>query len=205
MIVTFIDGSPAAERLLDAARRRTNRRGRCAAKPSGSPTRSIVAAVQGADVESVHEMASKSYAVARNAGDPTVTVATIQGLLRAEYMLGNLRAVDELFPVLERASPNPHSCRSAPSGCRSAGRRTRSRAASSTCVQQLIDATMREGTRYRTFNTEIAATMQQLLLLFERDEIDLLADLVRPARQGSGPGVWHAVLGCANRTTTGSR
>ena len=49
-------------------------------------------------------MASKSYSVARSAGDPTVTVAAIQGLLRAEYMLGNLRAVDELLPVLERAA-----------------------------------------------------------------------------------------------------
>ena len=145
------------------------------------------------DIESVHEMASKSYAVVRSADDPAVTVAAIQGLLRAEYMLGNLRAVDELLPVLERAA----EAALLPFGavrvslCKTTNAIARGELDG---VQQLIDATMREGARYRTFNAEIAATVQQLLVLFERDEVGLLADLVRLRAKERGPGVWHAVL-----------
>ncbi len=122
-----------------------------------------------------------------------MTVAAIQGLLRAEYMLGNLRAVDELLPVLERAA----EAALLPFGavrvslCRTTNAIARGELDG---VQQLIDATMREGNRYRTFNAEIAATVQQLLLLFERDELGLLADLVRLRAKERGPGVWHAVL-----------
>ena len=51
----------------------------------------------GADVEAVHDMASKSYEIARRSDDSTVMMVAIQGMLRAEYMLGNLKAV-ETFP-----------------------------------------------------------------------------------------------------------
>lgn len=198
VIVTFIDGSPAAERLLDAAQQAYESTGSLRCEAIWLAARSIVGAVRGADVESVHEMASKSYAVARSSGDPTVTVAAIQGLLRAEYMLGNLRAVDELLPVLERAA----EAALLPFGavrvslCRTTNAIARGELDG---VQQLIDVTMREGARYRTFNAESAATVQQLLMLFERDEVGLLADLVRLRAKEFGPGVWHAVLALAER------
>ncbi len=127
-----------------------------------------------------------------------MTVAAIQGLLRAEYMLGNLRAVDELLPVLERAA----EAALLPFGavrvslCRTTNTIARGELDG---VQQLIDVTMREGNRYRTFNTETAATVQQLLLLFERDEVGVLADLVRLRAKERGPGVWHAVLALCER------
>ena len=184
VIVTFIDASPAADRLLDAARQAHESSRSLRSEAIWLAARSIVAAVHGADVESVHDMATKSYEVARRSDDPTVMVAAIQGLLRAEYMLGNLKAVDDLLPVLEQAA----QAALLPFGavrvslCETTNAMARGELHR---VQPLIDATMREGNRYRTFNTEIAATVQQLLLMFERDELSLLADLVRLRGEGT--------------------
>jgi hypothetical protein len=193
VIVTFIDASPAAERLLDAARHAHDASESLRSEAVLLAARSIVAAVQGAEIETVHEMASQSYEVACRAGDPTVTVAAIQALLRAEYTLGNLTAVDALLPVLRKAA----GAGLLPFGavrvslCETTNAMARGELDR---VQPLIEATMREGSRYRTFNTESAASVQQLLLLFERDELELLADLVRLRAKERGPGVWHAVL-----------
>jgi DNA-binding SARP family transcriptional activator len=193
VIVTFSDASTAAERLLDAARHSHESTGSSRSDAICLATRSMVAAVHGGDVESVHEMASQSYDVARRTEDPTVIVTAIQALLRAEYMLGNLRAVDDLLRPLERAS----AAALLPFGavrvklCETTNAIARGELDR---VPLLIDATMRDGNRYRTFNTEAAATMQQLLLIFENDELSLLADLVRLRAKERGPGVWHAVL-----------
>ena len=65
--------------------------------------------------------------------------------------------------------------------------------------------TIREGARYRTFNAEVAATVQQLLVIFEHDEVGLLADLVRLRAKESGPGVWPSSSRCANDPTTRRR
>ena len=120
-------------------------------------------------------------------------VAAIQGLLRAEYTLGNLAAVDELLPVLERAAETallPFGAVRV-SLCKTTNALARGQLDD---VPQLIDATLRDGNRYRTFNAEIAASVQQLLLLFEHDELELLADLVRLRAKERGPSVWHAIL-----------
>ena len=132
-------------------------------------------------------------------------VAAIQGLLRAEYTLGNLTAVDELLPVLERAAETallPFGAVRV-SLCRTTNALARGELDE---VPQLIDATLREGNRYRTFNAEIAASVQQLLLLFERDELDLLADLVRLRAKERGPErVARRSSPSANPTATASR
>ena len=193
VIVTFIDASPAAERLLEAARQANESSTSLRSEAAWLAARSIVTAVNGADFETVYEMAARSHEVARRAADPTVTVAAIHALLRAEYMAGNLDAVDALLPELEHAAATALL----PFGairvllCRTTNAMARGELGR---VQPLIDATMKEGGRYRTFNTESAAAVQQLLLLFEHDELDLLADLVRLRAKERGPGVWHAVL-----------
>ncbi|HWM20411.1 MAG TPA: AfsR/SARP family transcriptional regulator [Ilumatobacteraceae bacterium] len=193
VIVTFIDASPAAERLLEAARQAYESSTSLRSEAAWLAARSIVTAVHGADADTVHEMAANAYEVARRACDPTVTVAAIQALLRAEYMAGNLVAVDALLPELEQASATALL----PFGAirvllsRTTNAIARGELAQ---VQPLIDATMKEGGRYRTFNTETAVAVQQLLLLFEHDELALLADLVRLRAKERGPSVWHAVL-----------
>lgn len=193
VIVTFIDASPAADRLLDAARQAHESSRSLRSEAVWLAARSLVSAVHGASAESVRDMAMKSYEVARRSDDATVMVAAIQGLLRAEYMLADLRSVDALLPVLEKASETallPFGAVRV-SLCKTTNALARGELDR---VQPLIDATMREGNRYRTFNTEVAATMQQLLLMFENDELSLLADLVRLRAKVRGPGVWHAVL-----------
>ena len=193
VIVTFIDGSPAAERLLDAAQKAHESTRSPRSEAVWLAARSIVAAVHGADAAVVRDMAMKSYDAAIAADDPAVMVAAIQGLLRAEYTIGNLTAVDELLPVLERAAETallPFGAVRV-SLCRTTNALARGQLDE---VPQLIDATLREGNRYRTFNAEIAAAVQQLLLLFEHDELALLADLVRLRAKERGPSTWHAIL-----------
>ena len=194
VIVTFVDASPAAELLLDAARGAHESTRTLRSEAICLATQSIVAAVRGADVESVHTIALQAYDVARRTDDPTVVVAAIQALLRAEYMLGDLGAVCELLPLLERAAANallPFGAIRV-SLCQTTN--AIARGGELGRVQPLIDTTLQEGSRYRTFNTAVAATMQQLLLMYERDELGPLADLVRVRAKKHGPGVWHAVL-----------
>ncbi|MGH9135078.1 MAG: AfsR/SARP family transcriptional regulator [Ilumatobacteraceae bacterium] len=193
VIVTFIDASPAAERLLAAAEtaHEATRSLRSEALVLGS--RSILAAVRGAGVTTVHAWARKSYETARRSGDPFVLAASLQALLRSEYTLGNLAAVDDLLPVLQEAADAALLPFAAVRVSLSRTTNAIARGALDE-VEALIAATSSDGRRYRTFNTERATTLQMLLLMFERDERRALADIVRARAEAFGPGAWHAIL-----------
>ena len=197
VIVTFIDGSPAAERLLDAAQqayestgslrseadlaRRAEHRGRGAAAPTSSrctrwrasPTRSPAFRRPGGDRG--HDPGAAPRGVHARQPEGGRRTAARAGTGRRNRTLAVRRGQGVALQDDER-----------------------DRARRARRVQQLIDATMREGNRYRTFNTEIAATVQQLLLLFERDELDLLADLVRLRAKEADPACGTPSSRCAN-------
>ncbi len=201
VIVTFIDGSPAAERLLDAAQRLMNPRGPRAAKPSGSrlgassrgPRSGCHGCARDGD-EVVRGRPQRRRRDGDGGGD--------RGCCAAEYTLGNLTTVDELLPVLERAAD-----RTLPFGavrvslCKTTNALARGELESS-----------------RSSSTDIAgrqpvpnvqrrdrAAVQQLLLLFESDELGLLADLVRLRAKDADPVSGTPFSPSANPTATASR
>jgi|GEM_PF-4616385 len=197
VVVTFIDASEAADRLLDAAQRTFDRLGSRRAEAVWLAARSLVGAVRGVDIEQVDAWAARSYELARELDDPTLRVMAIQAVLRARYMRADVRAIDAVLDDLERASHDAvipfgmvrvHLCRTSNAMARG----------QLDVIPAQIEAARREGMRLRTFSAAGAALSQHALLLYElgRDE-ELAAAVAAPAARG--PGVWHAVLALCGR------
>ena len=200
VIVTFIDGSPAAERLLDAARLSYESTGSLRCEAIWLAARSIVAGVarcrDRVGARDGEQVLLGRPERGRSDGDGGGHPGAAPRRVHARQLAGGRRTASR---ARTGGRSRTSTVRRRQGLALQDDERDRA-AASSTAVQQLIDVTMREGARYRTFNAEVAATVQQLLVLFERDEVGLLADLVRLRAKERGPGVWHAVLALCERT-----
>jgi DNA-binding SARP family transcriptional activator len=192
-IVTFIDGSEAADRLLEAAEHLYRGHPDVRTEVTWLATRAIIGSVRGLPAPLVDEWATRSYELARTSGDPRLEVVAIQALLRSRYTHGDLDGVEEILDDLERSSRQALMsfglvrvllCRSTAALLRGELGR----------VHDLITAARAEGRRLRTFAAEGATRAQELILFRELGLDAEIRSAVRGLVDQRPPGVWNAVL-----------
>jgi DNA-binding SARP family transcriptional activator len=192
-IVTFTDGSHAADRLLEAAEHLYRGRPDVRTEATWLATRAIIGSVRGLPTHAVDEWATRSYELALTTDDPRLKVVTIQALLRSRYSRGDLNGVAEVLDELEQSSRQALIsfglvrvllCRSTAALLQ--GELDR--------VHDLIAAARAEGRRLRTFAAEGATKSQELILLRELGFDAEIRSIVRELADQRPPGVWNAVL-----------
>ena len=199
--ITLIDASPAADRLLEAARRSYERIGSPQAEAVWLTARSIVGSVRGAPIAETSAWAERAYELACGADEATLRVVAFQAVLRARYTLGDLVAIDGLLDVLERDSIDAGLafgvirvglCRTTNALAR--GELDR--------VPELLAESQRAGEIYRTFSSAGALFAQRALWLLEMGrEVELgahVAPLITDV-----PTAWYAVHALCGGMTAG--
>jgi DNA-binding SARP family transcriptional activator len=193
VLLLFIDGSDAADRLLAAAERLHDAAPSARSESVWLTARSIVGSVRGVDPELVDQSAARALDLARASGQTDLVVVAIQARLRALYTAGDLDTVDTLMGELDRSAREA----ALPFGivrvtlCQATNALARGRLDE---VPPLIATSRAEGKRLRTFAAEGAAFAQEVLLLLELDQLADVATLVRPLAADSIANSWHSIL-----------
>lgn len=154
--------------------------------------RSIVASLDPNRFDSAVADGRAAIDIARAGNDDALIVIAIQALLRVWYAVGDLDAVDAHLDLLDEASRRavlPFG-RVRSSFCRATNAMARGDLRT---AQECNAAGLITGRELRTFAAESAARAQQALLLFERDEVDVLLPLVHAMTAGQPPSAWSAV------------
>lgn len=191
VIVTLIDASPAADRLLDAAQRSYERIGSPQAEAVWLAARSIVGSVRGVAIAETSAWAERAYRIACELDDATLRVVATQAALRARYTLGDLATIDELLDVLDRDATDAGLAFGSMrvSLCRTTNALARGELDR---VPELLAESHRTATVHRTFSAAGAMLVQHAFWLLEMGRDDELAAQVAPLVGGS-PNAWHAV------------
>ena len=193
VIVTFIDASDVAARLVEQAEHVYEETGTDRARAVLLVARGLLGSVHGDPLDVVEARAVEAYQLARSLEDPHLVVAAIQALLRVRYGRGDLDGVDTLLEPLDRAA----RAAMLPFGivrvmlCRNTNALARGELDR---VGEMIERAATEGARLRTFATASATATQRALLDLELEHYDRIASVARAAEarvvQSDG---WRAV------------
>ena len=193
VIVTFIDASDVAARLVEQAERVYAETGTDRARCVLLVARGLLGSVHGDPLDVVEARAVEAYQLARSLEDPHLVVAAIQALLRVRYGRGDLAGVDELLEPLDRAA------RAAllPFGivrvmlCRSTNATARGELDR---VPEMIERAAAEGARLRTFATESATATQRAVINIEFERFDqIIPHALAAEARVAQPAGWRAV------------
>jgi DNA-binding SARP family transcriptional activator len=193
VVVTFIDSSEAADRLVAAADRVHELAPTPRSEAVVLTTRCIVGSVRGVPVDQLVALADRAYAVASGSGDDTLIVVSLHAVLRAGYLAGDLRRVDSVLDELGRAS----AAALLPFGtvrvslCQTTNALARGEL---DAVPGLLEKTRSEGARLSTFSAQGAALGQEALLMFETDRTDELLARMLALTETQPPGAFNAMV-----------